>query len=431
MARSTTRAQRASQSQPTQSQTQRAPRGSNSQRARRRNDEEDEEDENEDEENEVEGEEQVDVNEVAEDGGDEDLQRRAHALVRLALFNEQRRLPLRRDEISKKVLGSKSRQFGEILQLAQQTLRKTFGMELVELQRGLQGGELDAGVGNGQNKDKDGKKEKKKGVDALGMKKKAAPSGTKTWILRSVLDDRLISLAVSPDNDIKTVEQEHRMQLAEADLVGINGDETDDEDAAAVRSTNTGAILAWQGADQLSAVGVLYVVLALVLVHGRSISDTDLRRTLKRLRIPFTADLPLNTRSATPTTIDSFLTQCTRQGYLERRRVGEVKPGSKKRGRGPPGGTQRPGGGNDENEGDTWEWKWGMRAMAEVGEVGVARFVAEFMVDGSMVGAGEEEEEEEDAEAGEERRRRKVETMMKGVERASGGELVEIPVVVV
>lgn len=36
---------------------------------------------------------------------------------------------------------------------------------------------------------------------------------------------------------------------------------------------NVGAILKWEKADQLSAVGVLYVVLALVLVHGRGISD--------------------------------------------------------------------------------------------------------------------------------------------------------------
>lgn len=89
----------------------------------------------------------------------------------------------------------------------------------------------------------------------------AAPTGTKTWILRSVLDPRLISAAVTPDDAIKAVEQQP------------DSDEDDDPDDSAVKSANTGAIVAWQNADQLSAIGILYVVLALVLVHGRAISD--------------------------------------------------------------------------------------------------------------------------------------------------------------
>jgi hypothetical protein len=39
------------------------------------------------------------------------LKKRAIDLVRLALFQEQRRMPLRRDEISKKVLGSQRGDF--------------------------------------------------------------------------------------------------------------------------------------------------------------------------------------------------------------------------------------------------------------------------------------------------------------------------------
>ena len=102
--------------------------------------------------------------------------RRAHALARLAIFNEQRRLPLKRDEISKKgtytahnalsdarqmssiVLGSKGRRFGDVLLIAQAILRKTFGMELVELQRSII-----------FEDDKDANK-----TDAVGMKKKGA-----------------------------------------------------------------------------------------------------------------------------------------------------------------------------------------------------------------------------------------------------------------
>ncbi|KAI0808911.1 hypothetical protein BC629DRAFT_1590026 [Irpex lacteus] len=356
MARSTQRTQRASQSQSQSqpSQSQRAPRGS--QRARRRDaDEEEEEDPDEEEQ---ENDNDMDVDDGNDD--DADLQRRAYALVRLALFNEQRRIPLRRDEISKKVLGSKGRRFAEAV----------------------------------DDTDKDGKKPKKN-TDALGMKKKAAPTGTKTWICAP--------REQQPDSD-----------------------EDDDPDDSAVKSANTGAIVAWQNADQLSAIGILYVVLALVLVHGRAISDADLRRLLKRLRIPLTASLPLTARSPTQLTIDAFLAQSTRQGYLERHRIGEAKPATKKRGRGAPGGT------NNDEEGETWEWRWGPRAMAEVGEKDLAGFVAEFMVGRALVGGdGDGDEEEEEQEVSEEKRRKDLEGMLRGVERASGGDLVDCGVVVV
>jgi len=62
-----------------------------------------------------------------------DLKKRAAALVRLALFHEQRRMPLRRDEISKKVMGSQRGAFKVVFEEAQTILRGTFGMELVEL----------------------------------------------------------------------------------------------------------------------------------------------------------------------------------------------------------------------------------------------------------------------------------------------------------
>jgi melanoma-associated antigen len=58
--------------------------------------------------------------------------------------------------------------------------------------------------------------------------------------------------------------------------------------------------------------------------------------------------------------------------------------------------------------------------MAEVGEKDIARFVAEFMVDSPMIEDGNEEELDA-ADAA--KRKKKLEIMMKGVERASGGEL--------
>lgn len=78
------------------------------------------------------------------------LDKKARDLVRLALFSEHRRVPLRREDINKKgmppphphirrpktclVLGSHTRAFNTVLLKAQDLLRNTFAMELVELQ---------------------------------------------------------------------------------------------------------------------------------------------------------------------------------------------------------------------------------------------------------------------------------------------------------
>jgi hypothetical protein len=54
-------------------------------------------------------------------------------LVRLALASEYQRRPIRRADISEKVLGSQGRQFKTVFEQAQTDLRAVFGMELREL----------------------------------------------------------------------------------------------------------------------------------------------------------------------------------------------------------------------------------------------------------------------------------------------------------
>ena len=54
-------------------------------------------------------------------------------LVRMALASEYQRRPIRRADISEKVLGSQGRQFKTVFDQAQQDLRAVFGMELREL----------------------------------------------------------------------------------------------------------------------------------------------------------------------------------------------------------------------------------------------------------------------------------------------------------
>ena len=163
----------------------------------------------------------------------------------------------------------------------------------------------------------------------------------------------------------------------------------------------------------------------------------DLRSNLRRLRLPPVATVALNDQvTHKPPSVDAYLTQLIRQGYIDRQRIGENKGAGTKRGR-PQVGTQR---GNGEDVG-TWEWRWGNRAASEVGEMNIAKFAAEFMVERAGDDAMDDEEEEDTSakakgkskgkgkakakqKAGNTERR--MGAMMKAIERAAGGNLTEL-----
>ncbi|KIK95751.1 hypothetical protein PAXRUDRAFT_826703 [Paxillus rubicundulus Ve08.2h10] len=342
----------------------------------------------------------IDSTQARRADGEADLDRKASDLVRLALFTEHKRVPLRREEINKKVLSSNTRSFNVVFEKAQRLLRKTFAMELVELQsRSFR--EQDPAAGDDLH-------------NATGVKKKAAAVGSKTYILRSILDISVIEQAALTDE-----------RLLEEQITEGPDDEDEDEDIP----RNYGSIISWSTADQLAALGLLHVVLALILVSGRSISELELRGNLKRLRIPSSGTIPMNAQSthrAMP--IDTYLSQLMRQGYIDRVRLGDNKAAGWKRGRGP-AATQV---NADDNQ--AYEWRWGTRAHSEIGEQAIASFVAEFMIDRTRQDVAEEDEEETDGPA---RRRgrgkrkqdgaeKRLATMLKAIERASGGNLADI-----
>ena len=72
------------------------------------------------------------------------------------------------------------------------------------------------------------------------------------YIVRSTLDPSLIKLACLPDRDISDQEKEDGTP---EDLV-------------------SGSILSWQTADQIASYGILFVILSLILVHGKTIPDS-------------------------------------------------------------------------------------------------------------------------------------------------------------
>ncbi|CAG8481715.1 236_t:CDS:2 [Ambispora gerdemannii] len=61
---------------------------------------------------------------------DDEINRKVKGLVRLALFSERKKTPIRREDMVKKVLQEHSRAFQEIFEQAQDELRDVFGMEM-------------------------------------------------------------------------------------------------------------------------------------------------------------------------------------------------------------------------------------------------------------------------------------------------------------
>ncbi|KAK0236547.1 MAGE-domain-containing protein [Armillaria nabsnona] len=346
------------------------------------------------EDEEEDGDASMDVDDEENEPRDDDLVRKSNQLVRLALFAEHKRNPLRREEISKKVLGSNTRAFNQVLQLAQTTLQKTFGMELVELRSRAELGK--DGVGG----DEDLEEARK----AVGVKKKAAAAGSKSYILRSILNPTIIEEAAQVSEKILGEE------ASEED------DNDDDDDERGARSY--GSLISWSHTDQIGSLGILHIILALILVSGRVLSDAELRAHLKKLRQPMSGSVKFDAHATHKSaSMEAYMNTIIRQGFVERVAVGDAKKGKGKRVRATQG---------DEDSGATYEWRWGNRAHSEVGEKAIAQFVAEF-----MVGEQEAEDEEEDGGRARGRRRQdraqnKVEKMAAGIERAAGGNLSDL-----
>ena len=165
-----------------------------------------------------------------------------------------------------------------------------------------------------------------------------------------------------------------------------------------------------------------------------------------RLRPPTQIALPAHTPHRT-LAFDAYLAQLQRHGYLDRARIGASGAAQKRRRAGAGtaqkrrragAGTAQQAGGGEEND-VVWEWRWGPRAAAEIGEMAVARFVAEFMAErasggggtgrNSGGGAGGEEGSDEEvggrgARAHREEAQKRLAALLKGVELAAGGDLV-------
>lgn len=86
----------------------------------------------------------------------------------------------------------------------------------------------------------------------------AASSGPKQYILRSILHSKVIEQSVEVFEELQEAELEDASNT--------------DEDAP----QPAGTIVSWNTSDQLNGLGVLYVILALILVNGHALKDGKL-----------------------------------------------------------------------------------------------------------------------------------------------------------
>ncbi|RVD80582.1 uncharacterized protein DFL_008477 [Arthrobotrys flagrans] len=235
---------------------------------RRREEEEEEDDDDGDGDDE-----QQEAEEEEEDRAGEKGLGPVSKLVRLALAMEYQKKPIRRQDISEKVLGPKFKgDFKAVFQEAQEALRLVFGFEMVELpaiterislaqQRRQAAADAQRGDGGG----------------ATDQKKKKEAAGNKSWQLVSVLPDI------------------YRLPV----------------------------LLSPQLPDDQTILGIGSAVVALVYLSGRSIGETALKRHLRRFGIEDRIPVEGNRENGK---MENIIGKLIREGYLVKLKD-EVVPG--------------------------------------------------------------------------------------------------------
>ncbi|KAL7421060.1 hypothetical protein Q5752_003944 [Cryptotrichosporon argae] len=290
-----------------------------------------------------------------------DIKKWAAEVVRLALFSEYKRQPLRREMIIKQVFPNAGKLFVPVFAEAQEILRKTFGMELHELRvrhklgaaaMATQAVTQRKGKGRARDDDDDEESdEEEDGEDgAVATQRARKAAGSKAYILRSTLPAPLVA----------AMARAHPLP----NLAHVAPD---------VVTADSGALVPWEKADaatggHVGLLGIRAVILAVVLCSGRVIQDDALHAYLRRFNLEADTVLPYTSSDShePPLTLDKYLDALARQNYLEKIKI----PGA-------------------HGESASVEWRWGSRE-AEFSEKAAAAFIEQLMM------ADEADDAEED-----------------------------------
>ncbi|GAA5981441.1 hypothetical protein JCM11641_004764 [Rhodosporidiobolus odoratus] len=324
-------------------------------------------------------------------------------IVRFVLFREMshRQVIKRQDIIAAVFADGKGKHFNSLFPKVQKVLREVMGMELFQL-RGKEGN--------------------------------TAKSTVKTWILRSLIPTPLIRAATTTASPSfatpATYSREQRKKSTKNELLDYEQDEellpdeSDEEEMGVMRDVKR---------EEGAAYGILGVVLALILVNGKVLADDQLISLLRRLSLVPSSPVPLTLAhppASTTLTLSAYLNLLLKEHYLERVKT-QGGGGATQGGGGGRGATQGPNrtqratadGGVAETGDPTVEWRWGARADAEIGELGVAKFIerifhAETL--GRRPDADEEEEGVSQSQGGGGKRGKTGERFLKEVARSAG-----------
>ncbi|TKY85483.1 hypothetical protein EX895_005645 [Sporisorium graminicola] len=357
--------------------------------------------------------------------GQAEINKKAAELVRYALACEYQRTLIRKDDIRSKVLDDKtSRSSGPVFNAAQKMLHQTFGLSMVEVRaKGADNAELAkqaqdvlraaASSANGL---------RPRGQQASADDSGAADGGpgTNIWVLCSALSPALINELVSVDQELSNAYGQTRSASASSPSSQRRRQATSVSKAA----------VDWNRADhQDGEMGLLYLILALILVNGRTITDGPAYGSAS------SGSQSTQTQARTRTmqgTLEGFLQSMTRQQYLEKQRsdvavdfvdaaVNQAQIQGRRRVRPSAAGNRA------DDETTVWEWRWGSRAEAEVGEKRIAELISVLFTDpsASQDGAQAAEEEDEETEAIDRERlvkRRKM--LLNNIASVAGSQLV-------
>lgn len=313
--------------------------------------------------------------------------------------------------------GSNTKAFNAVLSKANSYLKRVFGMELIPLiPRDVEAEEEAAATAASQRQKKKKKKrngdEESSSVDEAAATAAAAAAGKKrkpaarAFALRSTLPADVIAKAIVPMPERIANDPAHTARFAE-DAHSELGSAGIARDELKEWKLGRDEIFDWRtGPEQRALMGLLNVILSLIMVNERVLTDEQLMNHLKRLDLRLSTPLPLNPNALNPDkqTLNTFLAQLIKQQYLEKTKVAAAVSGGANAAAAAGAakntqGTQRAkatqntragaeaaaeeGAGGSADE----EWRWGPRAYVEIGEKGIASFIKDFY--GTLASAAE------------------------------------------
>ncbi|KAJ1026884.1 hypothetical protein NDA16_002179 [Ustilago loliicola] len=384
---------------------------------------------------------------IAEQMGQSEIDKKAAELARYALACEYQRSIIRKDDIAKVITdGIPPGAFNVVFNAAQEKLQSVFGMAMVEVRKK---GADNAELAKQAKQVLRAAEASANGLRPRNQQRELSPTSetgpsSNQWVLRSNLFPELWKSLSNIDEELTNAYAESIAPPSSA--------------SSAQRRPSTSrepkAALDWKSADhQDGEMGLLYIILALILVNGRTITEATLYMYLRRLHLDPQKPLPSALRGTGPSlgststgsqstqtqsrtramqgTLEGFLNAMVKQSYLEKQRsdvgidhvdaaINQAQTQSRRRGR-----TSGAAGADDETT--VWEWKWGGRAEVEVGERNIAKMIAHIFTDPSATQNATQAVEEEDEETREIDRNRlakRRKMLLANIESVAGSKLV-------